>query len=88
MICERCDQEIEVGELYHRAHRASQGVLDGVAMPSVVGEVIVHDFPCPTRYEIRDGHVFVNGADIGPESMYSTSHPALLADAVRKFLDA
>ena len=82
MICERCDQSIQAGELYHRAHRADQGVLDGVAMPSVVGEVIVHDYPCPTRIEIRDGHVIMNGEDIGPESNFSPAYTGGLSTAM------
>lgn len=81
MICARCDQAIEVGELYHHAHRATQGVLDGIAIPSVVGDVIVHDYPCPTRIEIRDGRVIMNGQDIGLESHFAPAYTGGLATA-------
>jgi len=76
VICERCDQEIETGELYHKAYKAGSDEGDANFQP-LNGSVTVHDFPCPTRFEVRDGHVYVNGADIGPESMYSASHPAI-----------
>lgn len=87
LICGRCDQVIEDGELYHRAFKRGQDD-SNANFQAITGSVAVHDFPCPTRFEVRDGRVIMNGADIGPESMYSPSHPALVSAAVKDALEA
>lgn len=63
MICATCNQSIEPGQLYHYAHRRSPG--DSIGVLVIVGSEPVHEHPCPVRCEIINGHLFVNGIDMG-----------------------
>ena len=50
--CERCGQALAAGDLYHRAHRADEGTINGTSLSALVGDVIVHDYPCPEALTI------------------------------------
>lgn len=62
MICARCDQPIELGQLYHQVQRHTDAHSeDPKAWPTGSDLFIaVHDYPCPTRIAIVGGEVKVD----------------------------
>lgn len=63
MICATCKQPIEAGQLYHYAMlRRSE---DDGGVHVIVGNEPVHEYPCPVRCEVVDGHLIVGGIDMG-----------------------
>lgn len=64
MICVTCNQSIEPGQLYHYAIRATPEI-EGGTVRVVVGDQPVHEYPCPIRCEIVDGHLMIAGVDMG-----------------------
>lgn len=81
MICERCKQPIDDGQLYHYVMRRDSKS-DDVNIHVAVGNLPVHDGTCPQRVELVDGHLFINGVDFGamPEQPFPWN-PVLTPDS-------
>lgn len=75
MKCARCDQPIEPGQLYHEAIRAGDLSIRNREA------VLVHDYPCPARIVIVDGHLFPDGVGQGSVRYWSLGPMSLMVQA-------